>query len=135
MTWLALDIGKKRTGVALSESGIIATPWGVVTGSPDEQFAAIFGLMERYHVTTLICGRIRPSQHQSDTVELLSQIETGIARLTPSPKLVMVDETLSTKEAERITRSSRLPEKMSTDAIAATLLLEDFLAGPKEFED
>ncbi|MEK7460894.1 MAG: Holliday junction resolvase RuvX [Patescibacteria group bacterium] len=126
--WLAVDIGAKRTGVATSSSGLLATPWGIVEGQATEQVRQLIPVIESLAITTIVIGVPRLGQ---GSTSLPPQIEVFTKELRSAlaeraVTLVFVDETLSTKEVERrLGRQPRRDDK--TDAAAAQLILEDYL--------
>jgi putative transcription antitermination factor YqgF len=125
--WLGLDLGRKRTGVATSESGQLATPWGSLIGSPADQVQQLCQLMEQMAVTTVVVGVPRLPGGQPSWPE---HIHNFLFLLTPELDkrqipLEVVDETLTTKEAER--RLGHRPGKDDkTDALAAQIILEQY---------
>lgn len=126
MSILSVDIGQKRSGVAISESGILTTPVGLVTGEPALQARALEQIVRDRGVTQLVVGTSRgtlPEYAQNLVHELKALLATDSYRLT----IVTVDETLTTKEAERrgaeVSGQSRWP----SDVVAAELILEQYL--------
>ena len=134
---LALDIGRKRTGLALSDAtGTLATPYGVITAQPPlaevlrtaDQLAA-----EPDGLAAIVVGR--PLHLDGRASAETATVDAFVARLrtrTALPVFVQ-DERLSSVEAE-----SRLAagepdwrrRKPRLDAAAAAVILQDFLDQP-----
>lgn len=132
---LALDPGKKRTGIALSDpSGRIATPLETVSLSPRKLIAHLAQRIAEYEIESVIIGRPElPSGDESEIGALAAEIgrrleeETGVA-------VVFWDETLTSWEAEEIIKERGGREKPGeVDRLAAALILQDYLnAHPRE---
>jgi putative pre-16S rRNA nuclease len=131
---LALDIGRKRTGLALSDaSGTLATPYGVITAHPPlaEVLRTVDHLAaEADGLAAIVVGR--PLRLDGRASEATADVDAFLARLrarTALPIFVQ-DERLSSVEAE-----SRLAardadwrsRKARLDAAAAAVILQDFL--------
>jgi putative Holliday junction resolvase len=134
---LALDIGRKRTGLALSDAtGILATPYAVITASPPlneilrtvDQLAA-----EPDGLSAIVVGR--PLHLDGRQSAATADVEAFVARLrlrTALPVFVQ-DERLSSVEAEaRLGAGERdwRKRKPRLDAAAAAVILQDFLDQP-----
>ncbi len=133
MTWLGLDLGTERTGVALSTSGVLATPWELVTGTSDEQIEQILHIIRAEQVTTVVTGKIsrtRPTPLADFDRQLTARLQT----FEPPIRLVRRDETLTTKEAER-RHAGQAKTRRASDSLAALVLLEDYLSALREIED
>ncbi len=131
---LALDIGRRRTGLAVSDpTRTLATPYGVITTQPPlaevlrtaDQLAA-----EEDGLAAIVVGR--PLQLDGGASAQTADVDAFVARLrtrTALPVFVQ-DERLSSVEAE-----SRLAvgepdwrrRKPRLDAAAAAVILQDFL--------
>ncbi len=134
---LALDIGRKRTGLALSDAtGILATPYAVITASPPlndilrrvDQLAA-----EPDGLSAIVVGR--PRHHDGRESAATADVDAFVERLrarTALPVFVQ-DERLSSVEAEsRLAAGERdwRKRKPRLDAAAAAVILQDFLDQP-----
>lgn len=146
MRTLAIDLGARRVGLALSdEGGRFATPYEVlVVSSPGQAADAVVRVVEREGVERLVVG-LPLNMDDSLGPQARQAIEWGRglgARL--GKPVIFVDERLSSFDAEqqliarkrggeRITRQGK---KDRLDAIAAATLLQEFLDGrlpPYEF--
>jgi putative Holliday junction resolvase len=131
---LALDIGRKRTGLALSDaSGTLATPYGAITAQPPlaeilrtaDQLAA-----EPDGLAAIVVGR--PLHLDGRASAETAEVDAFVARLrtrTALPVFIQ-DERLSSVEAEsRLAAGERdwRKRKPRLDAAAAAVILQDFL--------
>jgi putative holliday junction resolvase len=131
---LALDIGRRRTGLALSDAtGTLATPYGVITAQPPlgdvlrtaDQLAA-----EPDGLSAIVVGR--PLHLDGRPSDGTAEVDAFVARLrtrTTLPVFVQ-DERLSSVEAEsRLSAGERdwRKRKPRLDAAAAAVILQDFL--------
>jgi putative Holliday junction resolvase len=138
---MALDLGERRIGVALSDRRrILASPLTVVvrTGDRAREHEEIRRLVEEAGATTVVVGLPLSLSGASGPAasRALAEIEELRAML-PVP-VVAQDERLSTVEAQRrlrdtttATRNSRSPAKKRravVDDKAAAIVLESFLA-------
>jgi len=129
---MGLDLGEKRTGVAVSDqAGIIAQPLDVVPTSELMNKAASFKrLLEDYEVERLIVGLpiSLDGSEQPQAARIRSQAEQ-LETLYKLP-LEYVDERFSSKEAKRVLRQLGYSEKemrAKTDRIAASIVLQTWL--------
>ena len=136
---VALDIGTRRVGVAVSDSGgPVATPYEVVPRSGDRsrdhgRIAALVGEAEAGIVVVglplSLDGSIGPAARA-----VLDEVDELRAAL-PVP-VVTWDERLSTVEAERSLRAMgvrRGHRRQVVDQVAATVILQSWLdAGQPE---
>lgn len=117
---LAFDVGAKRIGVAISRSGIIAEPLTTVAVTPEGE-DAIRSLIQSEAPAVIVVGR--PEREGSRSALIDAFFDQLRLIVDETVAISVVDETLTTKEAERLSRSGT-----NTDALAATLILEQYLA-------
>lgn len=132
MVALALDIGEKRVGIAVSDAtGTVAMPVKVM---PAQEVAALSKsfcyLVEDYEPDVLVCGR--PVSLSGETGPQAARVEAVAQRIAASLDipLAFVDERLSSAEAKRILREQGLTEREmrgKVDSIAASLFLQSWL--------
>jgi len=127
--YLALDIGTRHTGVALSESGHLAQPLTTVTWTPPHtgpMLEAIVELCAKYEVATLLVGIPweadgSPTSQSVRTEDLLRRLTSLLEAAGLSPEVVRANEYLTTQDALK-----RFPGT-DKDAAAAAVLLQDYL--------
>lgn len=130
MRYLALDLGDRRIGVALSDStGTLARPLEMFyRSSRTTDFAHIETLAQQHQVSALIIG-LPLNMDGSEGAQAAWVRDYGSA-LAQAAKLPVVfwDERLTSVEAEDVLRSQgREPGKQAIDAIAAAIILQSYL--------
>jgi putative Holliday junction resolvase len=149
MRTLAIDLGTKRIGLALSdEGGRFATPHSVLqVSSPERAIDPILQLIEREGVQRLVVGlplnmdgtlgaQARQVINWSRNLQKRGTLLLSGAKSKGVP-LFFVDERLSSFDAEQqIIERKRKGEKITRkskreqlDAIVASTLLQEFLDG------
>ena len=132
MRVLALDVGDKRVGVAISDlTQFLARSLKVIQRGPhQEDFAAVARLVEEYEVERVVVGYPRSLDgtvgRQAEKVE---RYAVGLAKALTVPVLLW-DERFSTVSAERLMREAGLRGKKKReriDAVAAAVILQDYL--------
>jgi len=131
--FLALDIGSKRIGVAVSdELGLTAQP--VLTlerrRHPREDLRSLARLCRRYEVAGVVVGN--PLNSEGEVTSQAAKIQAFAAELAEFIKLPihLWDERLTTHEAHRILYEAghtRQTHRGVVDQVAATLILQSFL--------
>jgi len=136
---LAIDLGTRRVGLAMSdEGGRFATPLDVLTiGSPQQAHAEVLAIVRKEGVERLVVG---VPINMDETFGPAARVAIAWARnlaMAAGKPLVLIDERLSSFEAdqslsdrkrggEKMTRKDR---KNRLDAIAAANFLQAFLDG------
>jgi len=127
---MGLDVGGKRTGVAIAdELGIFASPIGYVTRGPRDR-AELRSLVDRYGITRLVAGLPanmsgREGPQAADVREYAHRLATDLGL-----PLAFWDERLTSAIAERalidrgVTRAKRRDQ---IDAVAAAVMLQNYL--------
>jgi putative Holliday junction resolvase len=139
MRTLAVDLGTRRVGLALSdEGGRLATPYEVVqVTSPEQAAEAVVRVIEKEGVERLVVG-LPLNMDDSVGPQARKTVEWGRALESRSGKpVVFVDERLSSFDAEQqlIDRKrggekiTRQRKKEQLDAIAAATFMQAFLDG------
>ena len=132
MRILALDVGDKRVGVAISDlTRFLARSLKVIQRGPHQKdFAAVARLIEEYDVERVVVGHPRSLDgtvgEQAKKVERYAE---GMAKALDVP-VVLWDERFSTVSAERLMREAGLRGKKKReriDAVAAAVILQDYL--------
>ena len=139
MRTLAIDLGSRRIGLALSDSGgKFATPFDVLeVGSEREAFGPVEDVVRREGVERIIVGfplnmddTVGPAARQAAAWGRELASRTGVA-------VIFIDERLSSFAAEQqLTERKRQGEKLTRrgkkrqlDALAAAGFLQEFLDG------
>jgi putative Holliday junction resolvase len=125
--YLALDVGEKRIGVAVGDSGVrIAIPFETieVDGSEIEQIAR---LVVNENADTIVVGY--PRNQSGEPTAQTAYVEEFAKQLRDmAPNIVFQDESLTSVLAEQRLKSQGKPyTKGDIDAQAATIILQDYL--------
>ncbi len=130
---LALDVGAKRIGVAVATL-TARLPRPLITLNWNEAFyPALESIVEVEGVVALVVGfpRGMQGQHTAQTtaIETFTQ---GLKEHFPLP-IHLQDEALTSRHAEAELRARGKPyDKGDVDALAATYILDDWLANNRE---
>lgn len=131
--YLALDVGSKRIGVAVSdELGLTAQP--VMTlerrRNTREDLRSLARLARRYGVAGIVVGNpLHLSGEQSPRAARTQAFAAELGDLAGVP-IHMWDERLTTQEAHQILYEAghaRQEHRSMVDQVAATLILQSFL--------
>jgi len=131
---LALDVGEKRIGVAISDPlNIAARPLEVIKrASKAEDFEAIGRLVEQQEVNLVLCGYpLSLDGSEGPQGRRIRRYAEALAQTISAP-LELWDETYSTVEAEQIMiakdkRMSPQQRRQWVDAVAAAVILQSYL--------
>lgn len=127
---LALDIGFKRTGVAISESGLLCRPLTVLEARPPHMHSVVqevVRLLRKHEARTLVVGlpynEDGLATTQSARVEkVIRLIEQELLLQKVSVEIVFLNEFHSTQDAQQ-----HFPE-FDSDSAAAALVLQEYLS-------
>lgn len=132
---LAVDLGSKRIGLAVS-AGALALPLLTLQRSSDRQaIAAIVAVAREEGVTGLVVGEpLRLDGSRGEAAERARSFASKLERAAGLP-CALVDERLTSREAEERLRDAgvdprRHPERV--DQLAAQILLEEALRASTE---
>ena len=137
MKLLALDVGDRRVGVAVSDlSGLIATPLTVIRRSSKvEDFAKIARLVREQRAEGLVIGH--PLNTDGSAGPQARRVERYAAAMSDALRLeglslpmIMWDEHGSTQRAQALMISagrSAKDRRQRIDAAAAAVILQDYL--------
>ncbi len=135
MRILALDMGERRVGIAVSDpTGTIARPLRtLVRGSREEDFAAITALVAEHDVELVVVGRpLSLDGAEGPQARRVARYAEALAARLPVP-VVAWDERFTTVAAEEILRQNRRKKKRQArtrgevDSIAAAVILQGYL--------
>jgi len=126
---LGLDIGDRRIGVAMSDpQGILASPLTIIerTDEPAD-ISAILAIIEQNEVGMVIAGL--PLSLRGDIGPQAAKVSDFIRELSKHTKVPVElrDERLTTVSARRLMRTLGKPRKARDDAVAAALILQEYL--------
>ena len=142
MRSLGLDIGDRRTGVAVSDTeGILAIPLAVIDNR--DEYATmdeILNFVQQYEIERIIVGLPYSldgslGQQANKVVDFTEKLQNVIASGVKQAHFTRVDvqmwdERLSTKAAEKLmveAGTKKDKKKQHRDAIAAAFILQGFL--------
>jgi len=125
--FLALDVGEKRIGVAIGDSGVrVAIPFTTidVDGKELEQIARLV-ISEKIDVVVIGYPRNQSGEATAQTVF----VENFASQLTDiAPEIAYQDESLTSVIAEQQLQSYKKPyTKADIDAQAAAIILQDYM--------
>lgn len=128
---LALDVGDKRIGVAISdESNLLARPLTtIVRASRREDFTAIAGLIAQYDAERLIVGLPRTLRgEEGPQAQRVRRYIEALSAAIAAP-VSFQDERYTSAEAEdRLAETRRKRRRPGdVDAAAAAIILQDYL--------
>lgn len=126
---LGLDIGQKRIGVAVSSEGIISSSAVINNTSLSSTLSEISQICRRENISEIVIGI--PKNRQTLQAQKIHKFALEITKNLNLP-IAYVDETLTSKEAERILGGLRLNPssqkyKEEIDKLSAKLILEQYL--------
>jgi putative holliday junction resolvase len=136
---MALDVGGRRIGVALSDTTrVLASPLTTLRAEPrDRVLSEIAALVLRHEVTEVVVGlpltlsgEIGPQAH---VIQLFVERLKGVL----TAPIHLFDERLTTVAAERMMVDLGMkPEqrKARIDEVAASIILQDFLDSTRQRE-
>lgn len=128
----ALDIGKKRTGIALSDAAAtFASPYCVVpTAELTQARGKLAQLLEEEKVDHIVVGLpLTKAGAKNEQADYTTRVAKQLAQ-TFQVDVTFQDERLTSVEAKRIMHDACYSEREmrgKLDAIAASLLLETYL--------
>ena len=129
MRLLALDIGEKRIGVAISESGILATPYSVLERkSKKEDFNRLQRIITEQKIAKVIVGlpySLSDPQRIGPQARRVQRYTEALSQKLPIP-IEYFDESYSTVDAQAYLLSSGR-KKTPLDAAAAAVILQNYL--------
>ncbi len=131
MRYLGLDVGRKRIGVAITdELGVAPHPYTVIKRKRDfRDVDAICEIVKNFKISKVVVGV--PISYDGSLSLMAREILKFCDMLRARGiEVLTVDESLSSKEAEKILLEadlSRKRRKEVIDKIAASLILEAYL--------
>jgi putative holliday junction resolvase len=127
---LAIDLGARRIGIAVSDSGVVATPHSVMRNEGDV-VAKLATLATELGAESFVVGIPRRA-HASQAEQKFRDFAAALRQRTCKP-VVLWDESLSTVEAMerlRATGRNRREAQKDIDMHAAAVILQSYLDDP-----
>ena len=132
MRYLGLDLGTKTLGLAISDKlGTIASPYKVLRyDNVDSLITELIKIIDEEKIDELVLGL---PKNMNNSLGFASERSLNFKELLEkkcNKKIHLVDERLSTKEAENYlisTDMSREKRKKVIDAYAASIILETYI--------
>ena len=124
---VAIDLGSRRIGIAVSDSGVLATPHSVMKNEGDV-VAKLAHLGNELGAETFVVGIPRRT-HASVSEDKFRAFAEALRQKTCKP-VVLWDENLSTVEASERLRDSgrnRREAQKTIDMHAAAVILQSYL--------
>lgn len=127
---IAIDLGAKRIGIAVSDSGVVATPHSVLRNEGDvvTKLASLGQQLEAEEYVVGIPRRTHPAAND----QKYRDFADALRQRTCKP-VVLWDEALSTVEAMerlRATGKNRREAQKDIDMHAAAVILQSYLDDP-----
>ena len=134
MKTMGIDFGLARIGIALSdETKFLATPYQTYRRTNEQQDINYFvELIKSKNVDEIVCGL--PMNMAGEEQEIALKTREFMAKLNEQTniKIEFVDERLSSLMAEemlKVTERDWKKRKEKLDAVAASIILQDYLDG------
>ncbi|MEM6393868.1 MAG: Holliday junction resolvase RuvX [Planctomycetota bacterium] len=135
MRYLAIDLGKRRTGLALGDDITrLATPWRVIeTSSETERWRQLCRAIEEESPGVVVVGLPLNMDGSTGPAATASNALATQLRQTTGLPVELQDERLSSAEADELMARSGLTHKQKKarrDALAAAAILQRYLDRP-----
>jgi putative Holliday junction resolvase len=131
MTYLAIDVGTRRLGIAVGSTDLkLATPLRVIKrGSIEEDATRLRALVEQYEAEKLVVGFPREVDGSVGAqAEFVMDFAEQLSKALAMP-VEFFDERYSTAEALARRRAAGVTDRQgrpTIDAVAAAVILQDF---------
>jgi len=133
LKYFGLDLGEKSLGVAISESGIIASNLTTIRFKSEDYEDAVEQLLKLINQYKIDCVVLGLPKHMNNDIGLKGQMAIDFKTLLESKSSIQVilwDERLSTKTALRILSDSNKKydkQRNLKDEVAAQVILQNYL--------
>ena len=132
MKCLGMDLGTKTLGLAISDKkGIIASPYKLIRFKDiEDAVKEVLDIIEKEKIEVLVLGL---PKNMNNTLGFASERSLNFKKLLEEKtnlKIELIDERLSTVEAERVLieeNMSRKKRKDYIDCAAAAIILDTYL--------
>ena len=129
MRLMALDIGERRIGIAISESGVLATPHSVLQRqSKKEDFNRLARLVDQLKIERVIIGlpySLSGAEVRGPQARRVKRYAEALGQVISVP-CEYFDESYSTVEAAHYLAATG-QKKIPIDAAAAAVILQNYL--------
>ncbi len=133
---VAIDYGKKRVGVAVTDPcGIIANP--LATISSNEIFAFLEDYFSKEEVETIVVGHPKQMDNSdSESMKYITPFVKGLKRRFPEKRVEMYDERFTSLLAHKAlieggAKKSTRQNKEIIDSMSATIILTSWMESQK----
>ena len=132
MRILGLDLGTKTLGIAISDRlGLIANPYKTIKYNNEEGLLKeLDNIITKEQVTKIVLGNPKNMNNSEAFATNRSLLFKEAVEKRYNLEVILIDERLSTKEAENILIASdmrRDKRKIVIDSVAAMIILESYL--------
>lgn len=131
MKYLGMDLGTKRLGLAISTSGVLTTPYKLISFKTYEEARdEVIKIIEKEKITCLVLGLPKNMDNSMGFASERSLNFKNLLEEKCSLPVNLVDERLSTVEAESIlieNNYSRAKRKNVIDELSACIILDTYL--------
>ncbi len=125
MKILGIDYGRRKIGLAIAE-GPLSDPWMVVRYKVKENLMReLKGIIEKEKVEKIVVGI-----SEGEMAEEIKEFAKELGLNLPATPIEMFDETLTSKDAQRLSIEAGINRKKRhemEDAYAASLMLQNYL--------
>jgi len=133
---IGIDVGNKRIGLAQSDLlGMLASPIGTFTRG--EIFKKLHDLTDREPIETFVIGwPLTLAGMEGDAIHMVKSFIGEVKKEFPGIEIIRYDERFTSVMAQKAILSSGASKKKRqnkglVDAVAASLLLQDYLDAKK----
>jgi putative holliday junction resolvase len=126
-SYVALDVGERRIGVAVGDSGVrIAVPFDTIE-TDGRELERIAKVILDEHADIVVVGY--PRNQSGEVTAQTAYVEEFARKLVDiAPEIIFQDESLTSVMAEQRLQSYKKPySKGDIDALAAAIILQDYM--------
>ncbi len=130
MKLIGLDVGTRRIGVAIADSGVrIAVPNTTVTVNNGLEYTEIARIARANNTVWFVVGMPRSNEgNTTNQSRYVKQFAKSLSAAVPGAKIRFQDESLTSVEAEnRLKARKKSYRREEIDAEAAAIILQDFI--------
>ena len=133
---MAIDLGRKRSGIAVTDPlQIIAN--GLTTVESHKLVDFLLNYLKTEEVETIVIGEPKDMKNNpADCSKYLNPIVNRLKKVLPEMKIVRYDERFTSVMAHQTMidaglKKSKRQDKMLVDTIAATIILQSYMSSIK----